>query len=95
MVVEKAASVVVVVVVVEDCGSWASTPPPRILCSSMTAAGMSVKLHHSTSDELGGEGRKGMMLCRELMSVKLYNGMKNGGRCEGSVSIWLDGGKHV
>ena len=39
----------------------ASTPPPRILCSSMTAAGMSVNLHHSTSDELGGEGRKGML----------------------------------
>ena len=30
------------------------------------AAGMSVKLNHSTSDELGGEGRKGMMLCSSV-----------------------------
>ena len=31
----------------------ASTPPPRMLCSSMTATGMSVKLHHSMNN---GEG---------------------------------------
>ena len=49
----------------------ATTPPSRILCSSMTRTDMSVKFYHRMKNR-EGEGREGMMLCSSMARAGRY-----------------------